>query len=224
VDASVGRRLAAATAVALVLLGIGAASASAEPNDTAAGASGPIQNGATYQDVIATENDVDWWVFYTGASTQLDIALLGLGPDHCFGPVMGLYDANGQVITQDDYPTEANETHHLLRTVAAGTFYVKVEPYNIGPCFGSEALYRLWINSSPALLASPYVPPPPAPPAAGAPLPDHSAIRAAKTCEHARGHVAGLLRKLRRAHGINYRNAIRRDLRRAQAEVRRRCS
>ena len=224
-----GAILAAATVLLVGL--VGASGASAEPNDTLAEADGPILSGSVYEGTLGTQNNVDWWVFYTGARTQVDIALLGLGRDDCFGPEMKLTDDAGQVIEETDTPAERNETKHILYTVGPGTNYVEIKPYylNTSCGFGPEALYHLWINASPALLAAPpYIPPPPPPPPASvttptAPKPNRSAIRAAAECGHARTRVTGLMRKLRRARGVNYRNAIRRDIRRARAEVGRRC-
>lgn len=219
------QRWATTTAIALVLGGfLSAASASAEPNDTAAGASGPIRNGVTYQGVIATENDFDWWVFYTGASTQLDIALLGLGREDCFGPVMDLYDSDGQVITGEDYPAERNETRHILRTVDAGTFYVKVGPYNIAPCIGSEALYHLWINSSPALLAGPpYIPPPAPPSESGSHGTSPGRGSYAAACRRTRQRISALSTRLRSANSRRQRNLLHAKLRRARNEARTYC-
>jgi hypothetical protein len=209
--------------LALGLLGFPAA-AIAEPDDGPAGAGGPIQSGGLYYGTIDTENDTDWWVFYTGGATQLDIALTGLGPDDCFGPVMYLKDANGQILAGSGYPANRFEIMHIYYSVGPGTFYVEVFPYNVSPCIGSEADYRLWINSSPLLLAGPpYVPPAPAPASAPATRPDRSAIRAAAECSRARTRVSNLAKKLRRARGVNYRRIVRAELRRARADVARKC-
>jgi hypothetical protein len=216
--------VAAVLAVAFLVLPTGALG---EPNDSPAGASGPILSGGLYQGTIDTENDTDWWVFYTGTSTQLDVALTGLGADDCFGPEMHLKDASGRLVAESGYPAERFEVEHILYTVGTGTFYVEVFPYHLAPCIGSEADYQLSINSTPSLLASPpYIPPPPAPaptPIPPAAKPDRSAIRAAAECERARTQVSSLRKKLRHAKGVNYRAIVRAELRRARAAVLHKC-
>jgi hypothetical protein len=215
----------------LVLLGIGgvASSGTAQANDTRAEASGPILNGAVYQDTTGTENDIDWWVFYTGASTQLDIALAGLGPDDCFGPYMNLTDSDGEIIDQS-YNVNRNETEHILYTVGTGTFYVEVRPNNVAPCAGSEAVYRLGIGSSPALLSAPPYIPPPAPPAVTSPSTGYpsrgGSKRRTRGCQQAQRRVRTLTRKLRQANRRRARPAaarLRANLRRARSQVRTRC-
>lgn len=204
----------------LAALGLGAllaASIALGSNDTMAEADGPILSGQTYQGTTGTENDVDWWVFYTGATTQLDIALMGLGPEDCFGPYMNLTDADGEIIEQS-YHVDRNETKHILYTVGVGTFYIAVNPYNVAPCAGSEAVYRLWINASPALLSEPpYIPPPPAPPSPG------SQTGSSAGCRQARSRVSSLSSRLRRAGGFRQRQRLRVKLRRARSQAASRC-
>ena len=178
---------------------LGASSAAAEPNDTRAEADGPILSGTTYQGTIGTENNVNWWVFYTGATTQLDIALMGLGPEDCFGPYMNLTDTDGEIIEQS-YNVNRNETEHILYTVGAGTFYVEVSPNNVAPCAGSEAVYRLWINASPALLsAPPYIPPP---------IQPSGSQSGVSPVRRARSRVSSLSSRLRRARGFRQRKRL----------------
>jgi hypothetical protein len=209
----------AAAALALVLGGIGglllvpAASGSGpyEPNDSIAAATGPLGGAITYLAGLETQNDEDWFYFYTNGQQQFDVAFTNL-TDGCTNLIMSLVDANGEELHY--VRPNVNETRHIAySSPGAAKYYLRV--YDL---IGETCSYTFRLEPAAAITTVP--PPAPAPPAPGAPLPDHSA----KACEHARGHVAGLLRKLRRARGVNYRSAIRRDLRRAQAEVRRRCS
>jgi hypothetical protein len=197
------------------------ARAVADPNDSPAGASGPLLHGAFWSESISTENDVDWYVLYSGGSTELGIHLNSQGPDDCFGQVMELTDADGQFLANYGYPINRFETQHILYTVGLGTFYVKVSPYNVAPCIGSDAKYVLWATASPALLAAPPAIPPPAP-AAGKPG-GSTGPPIDMRCRNARTRVSGLKKKLRRARGANYRNVVRAELRRARAAVARRC-
>jgi hypothetical protein len=207
-------------ALTLGLSGLAAPSGVGANDDLRTEANGPMANGRIYQDTIGTENDVDWWVFYTGTSTAVDVALMGLGPEDCFGPKAILTDGNGERLSEGGR-AERNQTQHILYTVPAGTSYIQVVPVGAFACSGPDAVYRVWVNASSTLLAiPPYIPPPPAPVTTPT---DRSAIRAAKACEHAQGRVSGLARKLRRARGANYRRLIRQDLRRARAAVARRC-
>lgn len=229
----VSRLLSAIAAALLAAFALGGTAAAS--NDTVVGASGPILNGQTYEESIATENDVDWWVFYTGASTALDVALLGLGPDDCFGPTMNLTDANGEVLAQSD-EANRNETEHILYTVGPGTFYVQVLPY-LSPCVGFDARYRIWINSSPSLLSAPPYIPPPAPPvtkpppkrAPGPRSPAGDGDQPSENCQRARAWVRRLQQRQRRARYLPPRarqreqSFLRHRLRRARDHVRRQC-
>jgi hypothetical protein len=179
-------------------------------------AQGPMTGSFT--GVIDTENDIDWFFMYALGSTQLDIALTGLGPqESCQTWTVELKDSDGYELSSAR--AHFNQVDHIRYTVPdPGTYYLEVTGFfceDVGN-------YRIDLAASPALLTSPPYVPPPAPTSTQT-TPDRSAIRAAKECEHARGRVAGLLRKLRRAGGVNYRNAIRRDIRRARADVGRRC-
>ena len=208
-----------ALAIGLLALPTGAA---ADPNDSPAGASGPLLHGAFWSGSISTENDVDWYVLYSGGSTELGVHLNSQGPDDCFGQVMALTDGDGQFLAGYGYPINAFETQHILYTVGIGTFYVKVSPYHVAPCIGPNAKYVLWATASPALLPTPPAIPPPPAPAVGKPG-SSAGPPVDMRCRNARTRVSNLKKKLRRARGINYRNVVRSELRRARAQVVRRC-
>jgi hypothetical protein len=209
------------------LLG-GGTPAAAEPNDTPAGASGPIQSGRMYESAIETENDRDWWVFYSGASTQINAALWGRGPDDCFGPVMYLKDASGYTLGDRAGPANTSTSAHILYTVGPGTYYLEVAPYNVAPCIGPDARYAVWINSSLALLtAPPVVPPPPPPPSPSGTIPPPKSVGSGSGpsafCRHARQRAAALSRALQRARTASDRRRIRGNLQTAQRHVRSFC-
>ncbi len=208
---------------AIMLCGLSPAAAWADANDTPAGASGPLLHGDFWSGSISTENDVDWFVLYSGASTELGVHLNGQGPDDCFGQVVELTDGDGQFLSGYGYPINASETQHILYTVGIGTFYVKVSPYNVAPCIGSNAKYGLWVTASPQLLtAPPYVLPPPA---STTTKPIHSGGNSgpSASCRYARGRATALSRALRRARSASDRRRIGRNLRTAQSHVRSFC-
>ncbi|HEX7244075.1 MAG TPA: PPC domain-containing protein [Solirubrobacterales bacterium] len=204
-----------------LLLAIGASPARAsgpyEPNDSIAAATGPLSGGVTYSAARETANDEDWFYFYTNGAQQFDVAFTNLGSE-CTNLLMELKDADGEELAS--VRPDFNETRHIAySSPAAAKYYLRVFDLLDESCS-----YQLRLE--PAAAITTVAPPPPAPestPASKPSSPDRSTIRAKKECEHARGHVAGLRRKLRHARGAHYRAAIRRDLRRARARVKRVC-
>jgi hypothetical protein len=215
-------------AAALVLLAAAGAPTAAhgaayEPNDSADTATGPLQSGGAYEAAIETFNDEDWFVFYTTGITQLNISLLGLGPEDCFGPEMDLTNPAGDEIDETGN-ADRNETERILYTAEkAETLYVAVTPYNVAPCAGPEAAYRLQVDSSVPLGLTPpppsFSPPPPAP--VTAPKPQGSDSQA--LCSQARQRLARLKRQMRRANSRRRRQDLRPRLRSARRQVNRAC-
>lgn len=207
----------------LGLLGAGAAPAAAEPNDTMATADGPILNG-TVAEAINTENDADWFFFYAQGSTQLDIALTGLGPEgSCSRWTVELLDSHGEYLS--DARADFNQVDHILYTVPdPDTYYLKAW----GGYCETVGYYRLDIAASPLLLSSPPSP-------AGGDVPGVGSATRRAACQRAQRQVRTLKRKLRRANrrrarGARARRRLRRrrvglraNLRRARAQARRRC-
>lgn len=218
----------------VVLCGLAASGATADLNDTPAGASGPLLQGAFWGGSIGTENDVDWYVLYSGASTELGVHLSSQGPDDCFGQVMELTDGSGRFLAGYGYAINSAETQHILFTVGVGTFYVKVSPYNVSPCIGQEARYTLWATAWPQLLAAP--PPTPAPPPGNTPARNtstspggHGAAAPSENCLRARAWEQRLQLRQRQAHQLppaarrRQLSSLRHRLRRAHDLVRRQC-
>jgi hypothetical protein len=216
-----------ACALALALPGAASAarataSAAWEPNDNIASATGPLQSGGVYQAAIETSNDQDWFVMYTTGVTQLNVSLLGLHPDGCFGPELRLLDASGETI-EETGSVDDNETRQILYTVpGAETLYVTVEAYHLAPCAGPEAVYRLQVASSPALGLSP---PPPVlpPPPATAPKPPPPPTGPAPACVRARNQIAQIRSRLADAVWPKQRRKLRRKLRAARRHARAVC-
>jgi hypothetical protein len=234
------RVLGASLAAWIAICGFAASHATADANDTSAGASGPLLHGVFWAGSIGTENDLDWYVLYSGASTELGVHLNGQGPDDCFGQVMELTDGDGRFLAGHGGSIDRSETGHILYTVDIGTYYVKVRPNNVAPCIGPDAKYTLWVTASPQLLTAPPPLPPAPPPSIAAPAPTtHTtgvrpgAVRGGTkpsfACRRARTWVRRLQRRRQRARRL--RPAARRrqlaslryPLRRAHSHVRRRC-
>jgi hypothetical protein len=209
VDAPMRRR-ATVAGVVLVLLSalIGPASAAAGPNDTMAGAEGPVTGSFTA--AIDTVNDVDWYFIYAQASTQLDVAISGLGPEgSCQNWDLALRNSEGREL--ESVHVGFNQVRHILYTLqTAGTYYLEVTG------FYCEAVgyYRIDLAASPALLTSPpYVPPPPPPPS-----------EPSSACRAAQQRVASLRGRLRRARSPGRRASLRATLRRARARAAQLCA
>ncbi len=93
-----GRRvgaLALATAVVMALTGTGTALADGEyePNDSLTQTAGPLAAGINYEATQDTDNDVDWYRFYTGGQVQLTITATVLNDGGC---TMYLRDNKGE--------------------------------------------------------------------------------------------------------------------------------
>jgi cysteine-rich repeat protein len=113
--------------------------AEAEPNDTAATASGPFSPYALITAAITPGADLDYFKVVLTTTTDLDVETFdGKGPGSCSGvdTVITLYAADGTTVltTADDGgistcsridPTIDPASRHL----AAGTYFVKVEDF-----------------------------------------------------------------------------------------------
>jgi hypothetical protein len=202
------RRRATVAGVALVLLSvlIVPASAAAGPNDTMAGAEGPVTGSFTA--AIDTVNDVDWYFIYAQASTQLDVAISGLGPEYsCQDWDLALRNSEGREL--ESVHAGFNQVRHILYTLqTAGTYYLEVTG------FYCEAVgyYRIDLAASPALLTSPpYVPP-----LAASQSPSGSP-GGSPGCRTARRRIASLSSRLRHITNRRQRNRLRVKLRQARS-------
>jgi hypothetical protein len=170
-----------------------------ESNDTRADAYGPLKSNTAYTAQIETENDEDWFRFYTDRPTQLSITLSNVtNVDECFGPEFNLEDKDGVV---DSETSSENEQSGGLTysTPGAGAYYIDVSQ-TFGSCT-PRSIYTLVIRSS-------------------SPLTGPGAVQ---RCLRAKDKVKLLKHKLRRAHSPDRRISIRRKLRKAKAEVRDAC-
>lgn len=67
-----------------------------EPNETAPQATGPIVGGTSYNGVIETSNDVDWFFFYVAGQRQFEVVLTWRsGPDCSAGVSLTLRNRDG---------------------------------------------------------------------------------------------------------------------------------
>jgi hypothetical protein len=131
-----------------------------EPNENAEQATGPLAGGVTYAGEIQTENDEDWFKFYTAPGVQqFDIAytaINGCAPDVEYkGPGTEEYEY-GEM--------ETDEWRHINETSpTAGVYYFRV----YSGCVGSR--YEFNVQPAGALTLTPPAPPAPAPAPAPAP-------------------------------------------------------
>ena len=185
-------RAACAAAAALSIWAV-AASAALAANDTTATADGPLRSAANYKGTTGTTNDLDYYFFRVGGTTQLDLALTGLGPEDCFQPVMNLLDLNGEPIGDGTFSKDRGVTSHILYTVYdPGRYFLLVKPNNVEPCAGADAIYHFRVDASPPLLAPPPVAPGPS-----------------TACINARKRLDKFRRRLSRASSRRQRNRLR---------------
>jgi hypothetical protein len=184
-----------------------------EPNDTKTDAFGPLVGGTTYSAAIETDNDSDWFAFYTSGPNQLQISISGRGPDDCFGPVMYLRDRSGDILGDRAGPTNRSQTKNIKWSATkADTFYLEISPYNLEPCAGSDAIYDIEISASSSLAVT-------APPTVTNPPPGGS-----DGCQRARERKAELVNRLHQANTRAEKRRLRRKLRRARDRVRELCA
>jgi hypothetical protein len=124
-----------------------------EPNENAEQAFGPLLGGVAYTGEIQTQNDEDWFKFYTAPGThQFDIAMTQLSG--CEVDVE--LESAGE--DDDDGYLSANRWGHFTETSStAGVYYLHFR----GGCVGSR--YEFVVTPPDALTT--LAPPPPAPPA-----------------------------------------------------------
>ncbi len=128
-----------------------------EPNESAEQAFGPLLGGVAYAGEIQTENDQDWYKFYTAPGVQqFDIAYTSTSsctPDVQYvGP--GEYNSSTAEMDRDEW------RHFTESSPTAGVYYFRVYE----GCVGSR--YEFFVNPPGALTLTP---PPPATPAPAPP-------------------------------------------------------
>lgn len=134
--------------LALVLSASARAAGEYEPNDSRETAYGPLAGGTLYTAGFETENDVDWYVFYIKAYSQMDFSV-GLVKEGscCRGTLVTLYDKDGEPV-RSFYSGALNEVKHLYLTLGAGRYYLKVGSGNTGD------RYKLRIDPATSLTTS----------------------------------------------------------------------
>jgi hypothetical protein len=176
-----------------------------EPNDTIATATGPLAGGSTYSEAIQTQNDEDWYFFYTNGTQQLDISFTNL-TNGCTNLILSLLNGNGEGVGSSYARPDPNTTSHILYTAStAARYYLHVvDPYDNPGC-----QYQLRVDPAGALTSQPpYIPPPP---------------EVSSGCRAAQRRVAILRSRLRHATSRRQRNRLRAKLRQARSTVTSRC-
>lgn len=109
-----------------------------ELNDGRDTAYGPLAGATDYTATIETVNDVDWYVFYVKAYSQLDFSATMIGEDPCNRAELTLRDKDGGYLAYF-YAGYVNETNHLQMTLPAGRYYFEVDR----PCAGDRYRFRI---------------------------------------------------------------------------------
>jgi hypothetical protein len=132
-----------------------------EPNENAEQALGPLVGGVPYTGEIQTQNDEDWFKFYTAPGThQFNVAMTRIsGCEASF-----TLESPVKNETRSTFPPTDEWAHFTETSQAAGVYYLAVGD----GCVGTR--YEFVVEPPEALTA--LAPPPPAvPPAAPAPAP-----------------------------------------------------
>lgn len=160
-------------------------SAGYEPNDSIAAAYGPLSGGVTYAAGLETQNDEDWFTFYTNGQQQFDISFTNL-TNGCTNFIMSFVDTNGEELHY--VRPNFNETRHIQYTSpTSARYYLRV--YDL---IGQTCSYQLRIDPAGALTAQP--PTSSAPGSGSTNYPAHSS-GPSSACRHARNRVATLSRQ-----------------------------
>lgn len=149
------RRLRTLLLLATVVCGLSLVFASAamaageyELNDSREAAFGPLVGGTEYTATLETDNDVDWYVFYVKAYSQMDFSATSLKADECNAPYLHLRDKDGKSV-ESFRAGSVNVTNHLRVTLNPGRYYFEVNwPY----CAGDR--YRFRIDPAAAITPS----------------------------------------------------------------------
>lgn len=181
-----------------------------EPNETADQAFGPLLGATSYAGRIETQNDDDWFYFFTVGPTALDVAVTGTAST-C-SPYARLYSAADTDSSLASASIDLNQTDHLTYTAGGAAKYL-IEVEGDG-CI--DAAYQLRVDPGNALApALPAAAPAPAP--IVRPRPGLRCLRARSGVRRWRGALRRTRAKL---HVVETRHA-RRALRRKAAAQRR---
>jgi hypothetical protein len=138
-----------------------------EPNENAEQAFGPLLGGVPYTGELQTQNDEDWFKFYTAPGIhQFDVA------------VTRLSGCEADVLLQSPVKNEnkgldavTDEWRHFTETSqTAGVYYLEVSEGCVGTSYE-------FVIEPPEALTTLAPPPPPPPPAAPAPAPPPAKVR-----------------------------------------------
>ena len=223
------RRLATRLATLLVLAVAVPSSASAqapyEPNDSLAQAFGPLAGATSYSGYFETDNDVDWFYWYSSRSAQFDISFVGAS---CGGYYATLKSADGaDVHRRGPYPNEVD--HFRLTLGGPARYFLLLERWGGIPF---NCPYQFRIDPADAVTSTPPTPGPQPAPSPQPPIsqPSEECIEARASLRRVRKAIARDKRLLRHAHSAKSRARVRRRLRaerrfevRARSLVRRVC-
>jgi len=125
----------------------------AEPNEFRTQTGAPLAGGLSYAGAIETQNDVDWYTFFTAGPSPIDVALTGVAEGaSCWDAISAKLDDGDEL--SESRSADADETAHFRFTApAARQHWVQVTG-----CEGSH--YRLQIDPASALAAGPPAPAP----------------------------------------------------------------
>lgn len=133
--------------LSVVLLPVGPAFAEPEPDNWIWQATGPITSGSI-SGTIASDNDVDWHMFYAASQTQLIITI----PTTTCGAGLDVYlmDTNGDDLSWAEGSTRSPQTITYTTPIGTQRFFLAVD----GPC----SAYTVNLAPVTSLLTGPALP------------------------------------------------------------------
>lgn len=136
---------------ALSLIAVAPAQADPEPDNWIWQARGPATSGSI-TGTLASNNDVDYYMFYAASQTQLSVTSLPIGCGSSLG--FGLYDTNGDYLTHRSASTTKNVSMNYTTPSGTNRFFVRVYRISsLSSCVGQT--YRVNVGPTSALLAGP---------------------------------------------------------------------
>lgn len=174
-----------------------------EPNDTQDSAKALSANGSTQVHNVCPVNDEDWVAFEATANTSYVIETTNRGGTAAtVDTVLGLYDASGNRLIQNDDYAPGTSSRLTYRIATAGTYYVRVHLYNAQK-FGTGSDYGLKITPGTAdpVTPSPTATSTPAPAPTATPVPSAARTlilvnRAQIAAQYGEAKATALMQKL----------------------------
>lgn len=140
----------AVVGVAFLVIGpVAAADGPYEPNESVTQTFGPLAGGISYNGVIETSNDVDWFHFYIAGQRQFEVVLTWRGGD-CYDITATLRDREGGQELSTSVDSSPESTVGRITLTSPGSARYNLE---VNGCTGGA--YTIQITPADAVTAQP---------------------------------------------------------------------